>query len=71
MGDRVSGHGFQDTRVSGGTVGYSGIRGCTGVAFPLAQFFVQSGPIKGITRGEGAYSGHRAPASEVRVRVRV
>jgi hypothetical protein len=36
-----------------------------------AQFFVQSGPIKGITRGEGAYSGHRAPASEVRVRVRV
>ena len=44
MGDRVSGHGFQDTRVSGGTVGYSGIRGCTGVAFPLAQFFVQSGP---------------------------
>jgi hypothetical protein len=47
--------------------------GRTGVAFPLsgAQFFVQSGPIKGITRGEGAYSGHRAPASEVRVRVRV
>ena len=25
-------------------MGYSGIRGCTGVAFPLAQFFVQSGP---------------------------
>jgi len=42
MGDRVSGHGFQDTRVSGGTTGYA----CTGVAFPLsgAQFFVQSGP---------------------------
>jgi len=25
-------------------VGYSGIRVYTGVAFPLAQFFVQSGP---------------------------
>ena len=47
MGDRVS-VGFRDTgfrtRVSGGTTGYSGIRGCTGVAFPGAQFFVQSGP---------------------------
>jgi hypothetical protein len=48
MGDRVSGHGFQDARVSGGTTGYAGCR----------SYWGRISVVRGaILRAERAYKG--------------
>ena len=59
------------TRVSGAIQAEQRDTGVLGSHFPYCPGRNSSGRagLKEITRGEGACSGHRAPASEVRVRV--